>query len=60
MISILAAIYFLVAAIITHVVSTQYNFFSDYISDYAIGSWVGFTDRRFWRHASGVLLLRFP
>ena len=39
MISILAAIYFLVAAIITHVVSTQYNFFSDYISDYAIGSW---------------------
>ena len=39
MISILATIYFLAAAIAAHVVSTQYNFFSDYISDYAIGSW---------------------
>ena len=38
MVSILATAYFLVAAVVAHVVNTQYNFFSDYISDYAVGS----------------------
>ena len=37
MVSILATAYFLVAAVGAHFVDTQYNFFSDYISDYAVG-----------------------
>jgi len=37
MVSILATAYFLAAAVGAHVVNTQYNFFSDYISDYAVG-----------------------
>jgi hypothetical protein len=36
-VSILATAYFLAAAVGAHIVNTQYNFFSDYISDYAVG-----------------------
>jgi hypothetical protein len=32
-----SSLYFLIAAIASHVVNTQYNFFQDYISDYAVG-----------------------
>ena len=39
MVAILAMAYFLTAAVAAHLVDTQYNFFSDYISDYAVGSW---------------------
>lgn len=38
-IAFIATIYVLVAAVATHIVSTQYDFFRDYISDYAIGPW---------------------
>ncbi|MEJ0097889.1 MAG: DUF998 domain-containing protein [Bauldia sp.] len=34
-----AILYFLVAAVATHVVSPQYDFVRDYISDYAVGPW---------------------
>jgi hypothetical protein len=37
MVSMLATAYFATAAVVAHVVMTQYNFFSDYISDYAVG-----------------------
>jgi hypothetical protein len=38
-VAIVATIYFAVAAIATHIVSTQYDLVRDYISDYAIGPW---------------------
>ena len=38
-VSIVATAYFLTAAVGAHVVMTQYNFFADYISDYAVGPW---------------------
>ena len=46
MVSIAATAYFLTAAVGAHVVMTQYNFFADYISDYAVGPWDGSMDRR--------------
>jgi MFS family permease len=39
MISILATVYFLAAAVCAHIVATRYNFLTDYISDYAVGPW---------------------
>ena len=60
MISILATAYFLTAAVGAHIVETQYNVFSDYISDYAIGPGDGSTDRRSWRPASDVSLSLAP
>jgi hypothetical membrane protein len=39
LVSILASIYFLGAAIVSHILSTRYDFFRDYISDYAVGPW---------------------
>jgi hypothetical protein len=35
--AVVSSLYFLVAAIASHMVNTQYNFFQDYISDYAVG-----------------------
>ena len=38
-VSIFATAYFVTAAVVAHIVMTQYDFFSDYISDYAVGAW---------------------
>jgi len=38
-VAIAATIYFAVAAVATHIVSTQYDLVRDYISDYAVGPW---------------------
>lgn len=57
MISILTTLYFLAAAIAAHVLSTQYNFFSDYISDYAIGPWGWIYGSAFWASCIGCIAL---
>ena len=57
MISIVATAYFLMAAVVAHLVMTQYNFFSDYISDYAVGSWGWIYGSAFVASAIGCLAL---
>ena len=57
MVSILATAYFLAAAVGAHVVNTQYNFFSDYISDYAVGSWGWIYGSAFLASCLGCLAL---
>jgi len=56
-VSILATAYFLTAAVATHVVMTQYNFFSDYISDYAVGPGGWIYGSAFLASAIGCLAL---
>jgi hypothetical membrane protein len=56
-VSIAATIYFVVAAVAAHVLSTQYNFFRDYISDYAIGPWGWIYGSAYWASAIGCLAL---
>ena len=57
MVSIWATVYFLVAAVGAHVVMTQYNFFSDYISDYAVGPGGWIYGSAFLASALGCLAL---
>jgi len=57
MVSILATTYFLAAAVGAHVVMTQYNFFSDYISDYAVGPGGWIYGSAFLASALGCLAL---
>jgi len=57
MVSILATVYFLAAAVGAHVVMTQYNFFSDYISDYAVGPGGWIYGSAFLASALGCLAL---
>jgi uncharacterized protein DUF998 len=55
--SVLASIYFFVAAIATHIVSRQYNLVSDYISDYAVGPWGWIYGSAFWASCIGCFAL---
>ena len=57
MVSILATIYFLAAAITTQVLITHYNVISDYISDYAIGPWGWIYASAFWASCIGSIAL---
>jgi hypothetical protein len=57
MVSILATAYFATAAVVAHVVMKQYNFFSDYISDYAVGPWGWIYGSAFLASAIGCLAL---
>jgi Protein of unknown function (DUF998) len=57
MASILATAYFLAAAAVAHVVMTQYDFFRDYISDYAVGPWGWIYGSAFLASAIGSLAL---
>ena len=57
MVAILAMAYFLTAAVAAHLVDTQYNFFSDYISDYAVGSWGWIYGSAFLASCLGCLAL---
>jgi hypothetical protein len=57
MVSILATAYFLTAAVGAHIVNTQYNFFSDYISDYAVGSFGWIYGSAFLASCLGCLAL---
>ncbi len=57
MVSILATAYFLAAAVGAHIVMTQYNFFSDYISDYAVGPGGWIYGSAFLASALGCLAL---
>src|SRR3984885_9305390 len=56
-VSILATAYYLTAAVGAHIVMTQYNFFSDYISDYAVGPWGWIYGSAFLASAVGCLAL---
>jgi hypothetical protein len=56
-VSILATAYFATAAVVAHVVMTQYSFFSDYISDYAVGPWGWIYGSAFLASAIGCLAL---
>jgi hypothetical protein len=55
--SVLASIYFFVAAIATHIVSRQYDPVSDYISDYAVGPWGWIYGSAFWASSIGCFAL---
>lgn len=55
--SVLASIYFFVAAIATHLVSRQYDPVSDYISDYAVGPWGWIYGSAFWASCIGCFAL---
>jgi len=55
--SILATAYFVTAAVVAHVVMRQYNFFSDYISDYAVGPWGWIYGSAFLASAIGCFAL---
>jgi hypothetical protein len=57
MVSIVATAYFLTAAVVAHAVMIQYNFFSDYISDYAVGPWGWIYGSAFVASAIGCLAL---
>ena len=57
MVSILATAYFATAAVVAHVVMTQYNFFSDYISDYGVGPWGWIYGSAFLASAIGCVAL---
>ena len=57
MVSILATAYFLTAAVGAHIVMTQYNFFSDYISDYAVAPWGWIYGSAFLASAIGCFAL---
>jgi hypothetical membrane protein len=57
LLSIAATIYFLCAAVATHIVSPQYNLVSDYISDYAIGPYGWIYGSAFWASCIGTLAL---
>jgi len=57
MVSIVATAYFLTAAVGAHVVMTQYNFFADYISDYAVGPWGWIYGSAFLASAIGSIAL---
>jgi Protein of unknown function (DUF998) len=56
-VSIVATAYFLTAAVGAHVVMTQYNFFADYISDYAVGPWGWIYGSAFLASAIGSIAL---
>jgi hypothetical protein len=56
-VSILATAYYLTAAVGAHIVMTQYNFFSDYISDYAVGPWGWIYGSAFLASAIGCFAL---
>ena len=55
--SILATAYFLIAAVAAHLVMTQYDFFRDYISDYAVGPGGWIYGSAFLASALGCLAL---
>ena len=57
LVSIMATAYFLTAAVGAHVVMTQYNFFADYISDYAVGPWGWIYGSAFLASAIGSIAL---
>jgi Protein of unknown function (DUF998) len=57
LICILATVYFFGAAIAAHIVSTQYNFLGDYISDYAVGPWGWIYGSAFWASCIGCIAL---
>jgi hypothetical membrane protein len=57
LVSILATAYFLTAAVAAHIVNTQYNVFSDYISDYAVGPWGWIYGSAFLASCLGCLAL---
>jgi Protein of unknown function (DUF998) len=56
-VAIISSIYFFAAAIAAHLVSTQYNFLTDYISDYAIGPWGWIYGSAFWASCMGCFAL---
>ena len=56
-VSIMATAYFAAAAVVAHLVMTQYNFASDYISDYAVGPWGWIYGSAFLASAIGCLAL---
>jgi hypothetical protein len=56
-VSILASVYFFVAVISTHVLSTQYDVVRDYISDYAIGPWGWIYGSAFWASFIGCFAI---
>jgi hypothetical protein len=55
--SILATVYFFGAAIAAHIVSIEYSFLRDYISDYAIGPWGWIYGSAFWASCIGCIAL---
>lgn len=57
LISILATGYFAVAAVTAHVLRTDYDFFRNYISDYAIGPWGWIYGSAFWASCIGCFAL---
>jgi hypothetical membrane protein len=57
LVSIAATTYFLVAAVSTHAVNTQYDVVRDYISDYAIGPCGWIYGSAFWASCIGCLAL---
>jgi hypothetical membrane protein len=57
LVSILAAIYFLLAAIAAHLTISRYDLVRDYISDYAVGPWGWIYGSAFWASSIGCLAL---
>jgi hypothetical membrane protein len=57
LVSILATFYFFGAAIVAHLINTQYNFLRDYISDYALGPWGWIYGSAFWASCVGCIAL---
>ena len=56
-VSIAATFYFLIAAATAQLVVTRYNFFSDYISDYAVGPMGWIYGSAFWASTIGCVSL---
>jgi hypothetical membrane protein len=56
-VAVLATVYFLAAAAAAHVVNTQYDFFRDYMSDYAVGSWGWIYASAYWASFIGWVAL---
>jgi len=57
MVAIVATAYFATSAVVSHVVMKQYNFYSDYISDYAVGPWGWIYGSAFLASACGCFAL---